>query len=226
MPGQGNGDDEKEPHYLLGESRLNAMDYAGAARAFEESLEVNPHSAAAHYQLAMLYDTQAPDPAAAIYHYEQYLKYDPNAPNAVIVTQRIEACKEQLASDVLALPSSSSTEQQLEKLIAQNHELQDEVNKWRQAYNALHSAQMGAAAPVATATAPAAGLEPAPPPRTVTEPAKAAGTPAQWHRVVPGETAMAICREYGIRFTSLEAANPGVNLTRLRVGQMLKVPRG
>jgi len=40
-------DEEKEPHFVLGKSRVNAMDYAGAVEAFTESLEVNPRSAAA-----------------------------------------------------------------------------------------------------------------------------------------------------------------------------------
>ena len=72
-------DEQKEPHYVLGISRVNAMDYQGAVEAFEESLEVNPHSAAAHYQLGMLFENQESDPAAAIFHYQQYLKFDPNA---------------------------------------------------------------------------------------------------------------------------------------------------
>src|ERR1700733_14680852 len=80
--GRSNADDTKEPHFVLGQSRVNAMDYQGAIEAFEESLEANPHSAQAHYQLAMLYEQHIPDPAAAIYHYGQYLKFDPEAPNA------------------------------------------------------------------------------------------------------------------------------------------------
>src|SRR5690348_9627990 len=70
-------DEEKEPHYVLGKSRVNAMNYPGAIEAFEESLEANPHSAQAHYQLAMLFENQESDPAAAIYHYQQFLKYNP-----------------------------------------------------------------------------------------------------------------------------------------------------
>src|SRR5450755_1555242 len=34
-------DEEKEPHFVLGNSRVNAMDYQGAIEAFQESLEVN-----------------------------------------------------------------------------------------------------------------------------------------------------------------------------------------
>ena len=47
---QSQEDEEKEPHFVLGNNRFNTMDYPGAIEAFEQSLEVNPHSAAAHYQ--------------------------------------------------------------------------------------------------------------------------------------------------------------------------------
>ena len=88
-PGQGQADDEKEPHFVLGQSKVNAMDYQGAVDAFEESLEANPRSAAAHFELGWLYEEKVPDPAAAIYHYQQYLKLEPNAENADLINQRI-----------------------------------------------------------------------------------------------------------------------------------------
>src|ERR1700689_4112755 len=89
---QNGADDEKEPHFVLGQNRVNAMDYAGAVEAFEESLEANPHSAQAHYQIAMLYSEHETNPAAAIYHYQQYLRFDPKAPNAAAVQQVITNC--------------------------------------------------------------------------------------------------------------------------------------
>ena len=107
-------DEEKEPHFVLGKGRVNAMDYQGAIEAFEQSLEANPHSAAAHFELGWLYDEKAPDPAAAIYHYEQYLKLYPNAENAEVIRQRIDGCKQQLAKDMLTLPSAPAAQQQLE----------------------------------------------------------------------------------------------------------------
>jgi len=120
-------DEEKESHYVLGKSRVNAMDYEGALQAFDEALEANPHSAQAHYQMAMLYENQdsVADPAAAIYHYQQYLKYDPKANNADLIAQRITGCKQKLAENVLQLPSAPATQQQLEKLAEENHRLHD-----------------------------------------------------------------------------------------------------
>lgn len=233
LPGHSSADEEKEPHFVLGQSRVNAMDYQGAIEAFQESLEVNPRSAQAHYQLAMLYDTKVPDPAAAIYHYREYLKFDPDAPNASIVKQRIEACKQQLAADVLALPSASATQQQLEKLIAENRQLQDEVNKWR-AYFADQKAQENRRQQNSTVTQTPNSLPkntPVVPIQNRTETVRPTMfvTPlpqprSRTHTVVSGETAMAICRRYGIKLNALRAANPGVNLNRIRVGQILHLP--
>ena len=103
---QSQSDEEKEPHFVLGKGRVNAMDYQGAVEAFEQSLEANPHSAVAHFELGCLFDEKVPDPAAAVYHYEQYLKLCPNADNAEVIRQRIYRCKQQLAADVLPLPSA------------------------------------------------------------------------------------------------------------------------
>ncbi len=114
--GQNAADDEKEPHFVLGQNRVNAMDYSGAVEAFEESLETNPHSAPAHYQLAMLYSEHETNPVAAIYHYQQYLRFDPKAPNAAAVQRVITNCMQHLAANVLQLPSSPAMQQSLQQL--------------------------------------------------------------------------------------------------------------
>src|SRR6202142_2160687 len=139
--GQSPLSDEKEPHFVLGKSRVNAMDFQGAIEAFEQSLEANPHSAAAHFELGWLNDEKESDPAAAIYHYQEYLKLNPNAGNADGIKQRIYRCKQHLAADVLPLPSAPAAQQQLEKLSEQNRQLQDETAKWR----AYYASQLAAA---------------------------------------------------------------------------------
>ena len=164
-------DEEKEPHFVLGKSRVNAMDYQGAIEAFEQSLEANPHSAAAHFELGWLYDEKVSDPAAAIYHYGQYLKLYPNADNAEVIRQRIYRCKQQLAADVLPLPSAPAAQQQLENLAEQNRQLQDEVTKWR----AYYASQLAAAK---TNT---------PPPANATPPVQHRRQPAQTVSVASGE---------------------------------------
>ena len=228
-------DDEKEPHFVLGKSRVNAMDYTGAVEAFEESLEANPHSAAAHFQLACLFDQKESDPAAAIYHYQEFLRLNPSADNAQVIQQRIYSCKQQLAADVLPLPSAPAAQKQLEDLAEKNRELQDEVDKWRAYYTAQQAAQKNLPPAQQNSFAPPGSPVPddvstAPPVTTSPVTATAAHTTAvkparsRTHTVVAGETLAAIARKHGVSLAALEAANLGVTPKKLRVGQTLNLP--
>jgi LysM repeat protein len=218
---QSAADDEKEPHFVLGQNRVNAMDYSGAVEAFEESLEANPHSAQVHYQLAMLYGEKENNPAAAIYHYQQYLRFDTKAPNADIVQQHIITCKQQLAADVLQLPSSSAAQQQLQQLADKNRQLQDEVDKWR----AYYASQTAA---VKTNQPPTPGNIASQPATTVIQSQPVAVNPPvkkpRTHTVTAGETPAAIARKFDVNLNALLAANPGLNPKKLRVGQVINLP--
>lgn len=230
--GQSQSDEENEPHFVLGKNKVNAMDYQGAIEAFEESLEVNPHSAAAHFELAWLYDEKEPDPAAAIYHYQEYLKFDPSADNADVIKQRIYRCKQQLAADVLPLPSVPASQAQLEELAEQNRQLQDEVDKWR----AYYASQMAAAktnlSPAQNNFIPEQAVNPIPmqPAQNVsgqtrvTKHSVNTTTASRTHTVARGETAMGLTRKFRVKLNDLQAANPGVNLNRIRIGQILIIP--
>lgn len=232
-PGQGSLDEKKEPHFILGENRVNAMDYQGAVEAFEQSLEVNPHSAAAHFELACLFDEKISDPAAAIYHYQQYLKLEPNAENAEVVTARITTCKQQLAADVMSMPSAPVVQQELEKLTDQNHQLQDQVDALKK-WNAYYADQLA----VRSNSIPAPNYPAAQPVQNPVQPAQIVSTPSpnsnanhpvnpaapRTHTVASGETEAAIARKFGIKLGALRAANPGVNPNKLHVGQELNIP--
>ena len=229
-------DEEKEPHYVLGKGRVNSMDYAGAVQAFTESLEANPRSAAAHFQLACLFDTKASDAAAAIYHYQEFLRLNPKANNAEVIRQRIYSCKQQLAADVLPLPSAPAAQKQLEDLAEKNRRLQDEVEKWRAYYAGQSAAQKNALTPAANHPAPsgsqtpddisAAPVNPPPAkpiaPRTAT--VKPVPAPARTHTVASGDTLANIARAHGISLAALQTANPNINPKKLHVGQTLNLP--
>jgi tetratricopeptide (TPR) repeat protein len=226
-------DEEKEPHFVLGKGRVNAMDYAGAIEAFNESLEANPHSAAAHFQLACLFDQKESDPAAAIYHYQEFLRLNPGADNAEVIRQRVYSCKQQLAADVLPLPSAPAAQKQLEDLAEKNHLLQDEVDKWRAYYTAQQAAQKNSPTPNNFAAPPSGSPTPddistaqSNPPPAPTQPATPA-KPARprTHVVAAGETLAAIARKTGVSLTTLEAANPGVTPKKLHVGQTVNLPQ-
>jgi LysM repeat protein len=232
-PGQGQTDEEKEPHFVLGQGRVNAMDYPGAIEAFEASLEANPRSAAAHFELGWLYEEKAPDPAAAIYHYGQYLKLNPNAGNAALIKQHIDACKQQLAADVLGLPSTSAAQQQLEKLAGQNRDLQQQVDRlqeivkqWNAYYAGQSAARSNSIAQQTAGPAPddISAQSRATPGLTQTKPAPPKPVRPRTHTVVAGETAVGIARKFGVKLSALEAANPNMNPARIHAGQVLNLP--
>src|SRR5436190_904960 len=142
VPGQGQSEEEREPHFLAGKSAIASMDYKGAIEAFEKALEVNPHSAPAHFELAWLYDQKDPNPAAAVYHYEQYLRLQPEAGNAETVTNRVLACKQELAKAIL-LPNTPGMQHELDQLAEENKRLRDEVERWRAYYRAQPGTNVG-----------------------------------------------------------------------------------
>jgi LysM repeat protein len=244
-PGQNSLDEEKEPHFVLGNSRVNAMDYQGAIEAFQESLEVNPRSAAAHFRLACLYDkndTKESDPAAAIFHYQEYLRLEPKADNAEVITQRIYSCKQQLAADVLQMPSAPAAQQQLEKIVEQNRQLQQQVDALKETvrqWNVYYANQkvappnpapvpdssqtVTAGSPTPDDISPQPSIVPQPVPAKNSRPA--AKPKPHVHTVAAGETLAAIARKAGVSLNSLLAANPGVEPKKLHVGQTVNLPQ-
>lgn len=223
-------DEEKEPHFVLGNSRFNSMDYGGAIEAFQQALEVNPRSAQAHFRLAQLFDAKQPDPAAAIFHYQEYLRLNPRADNSEVIRQRIIACKQQLAADVMAMPSAPAAMRQIEDLTEKNRQLQQQVDQLNEAVKQWKDLASRQPAPQFPApgnsfqpddiSTPLPTPRPAPPenrnpPPTVTK---------KTHKVAAGETMASIARKRGVSLTALQAANPGVNPKKLKLGQLLNVP--
>jgi LysM repeat protein len=228
-------EEEREPHFQEGKTRVNALDYKGAIESFEKALDVNPRSGSAHFEMAWLLDQKEPNPAAAIYHYDKYLELRPKAENVATVRARILACKQELTKSVSLGPVTQSLQNDFERLNDANKKLREDLENWRsyalhlQALtNQLLSAPRptpvtAASVPPTAATAPPAatpvafntgGSRPAP---TVQ-----AGT--RTHTVKPGETPVAIARRYGVRVDALMAANPRVDARRMQVGQALNIP--
>jgi LysM repeat protein len=217
------GDEEKEPQFLIGRSRVNAMDFRGAIEAFEQALENNPRSAAAHFELGWLYAKDAA-PAAAIYHYEKYLQLRPSAENAETIRHHIFGLKQELAKGVLPIPPSTEIQRQLEQLAEENRQLRDQVERLRAAaitnQAVVQSSPVSLPASVGAASHPQAGSRPV---TAVTSPQRSPPS-ARTHRVQAGETPMAIARRYNVKLDALLGANPGLNPKRLRIGQSLVIP--
>lgn len=212
--GMGAADEEKEPQFLIGRSRVNAMDYQGAVEAFEQALETNPRSAAAHFELGWLYAEKEVSPAAAIYHYEKYLRLRPGASNAETIRQHILRLKQELAKGVLPIPPSTEIQRQLEKLAEENRQLREQLDRLR-APPTVAPAGRSPTQPSATAIASGAATRAA-----STLPVASTRT----HKVQAGETLMAISRRYNVKLDVLLSANPGLNPRRMQIGQKLVIP--
>jgi len=125
-------DEEREPHFIEGGRHVREMDYQAAIESFEKALSVNRGSAAAHWELAVLFESKVPDAAAAIYHYERFLKLRPNSDKAESARQQILACKQDLARTVSLGPVTEKVQRELEKLIEENRRLNDDNRRLNQ----------------------------------------------------------------------------------------------
>jgi LysM repeat protein len=226
--GQSQMDDENEAHFLAGKSCNSSMDYAGAVEEFDKALEVNPRSAAAHFELACLYAQKQPDPAAAIYHFERYLKLRPEASNAGIVNQWITNCMQDLAKTTLHLPGSPELQVQVRALVAENKRLQDENDRLKAYIAGRFQTQTNSSIQVQSPVQPTESPSPgAASDSSQPKPGFGSRQPtvaARTHTVQPGESPYGIARKYGIKLDALMAANPGLVPTRLQVGQKLNIP--
>jgi len=227
-------DEEKDPHFLAGKSRVNALDYEGALDCFEKALEANPHSALAHFGAGLLHERQKQDHAAAIYHFQRFLQLRPGSSYAEVVKQHILACKQELVKTVSLGPVTQSLQREFEQLNEENKRLREEVERWRS--YAVHLQALtnpptlsSGAPPVATS----ASAKPAAPQLTRLilsanangiAPSRSSPTAAHTHTVKTGETPSVIARRYGVKINALMAANPRLDPRRLRVGQLLNIP--
>jgi len=210
------------------------MDFQGAIDAFEKALEVNPHSASAHFELAWLYENKAqvPDYAAAIYHYDCFLKLSPKTDRADLVRAHMNSCKMELAKTVSAF-SPWNGQHDMENLMLENKNLKAQLAQYQAAANrsptpAPQPVPQPVAQPVSAHT-PAAfamrevqAVHSTPSPPGSSRPVAAAGT--RTHTIKSGENPHSIAREYGVSVAALMAANPKVSATHLQVGQSLNIP--
>ncbi len=240
-------DEEKDPHFLAGKSRLSSMDYDGAIAAFENALISNPKSAAAHVELGLLYEEKKNDYAAAIYHFERHLALRPESNLAETVKQHILACKLELARTVPFALVNRQVQDELRRLNTRNSELHDQVEQLKAQLvdqaaafsNQLAQATQAAAQVAAQAASPSPReperAEPERRSRTperatvidIYRPPPARGTTApRTHIVRSGETLASISRRYNVRLSSLQAANPRLDPRRLKPGDIVTIPAG
>ena len=201
------------------------MDFQGAIEAFEQALEANPRSGAAHLELGWLFAKNEADPAAAIYHYEKFLKLRPDADNVETIRGHIFRLKQELAKGVLPIPPSTEIQRQMEQLADENRQLRDQVGKLQIAASQVSSnnrtvvASSTIALPdhVSATARPSGGT-------TAALRTDRVAIATRAHKVQAGDTPVAIARRYNVKLDALLTANPSLNPRRMQVGQSLVIP--
>jgi len=227
-------DEQKDPNFLSGLSRKRAMNYSGAAEAFEKALEANPRSASAHLELGLLCYENLGDFAAAIYHFEKYLRLNPKSNRSDSVQQYVTYCKQELTKGLPLAALNQQVQRELEKmekLMRENSDLRQQVELLK-AQAAQRASGPGVATPEERTATPLAQVQsansraPAEAPVTagIREASARPVSASRTHVVKSGETPFSIARAYGVPVTSLLGANPGVDPKRLRPGQPLSLP--
>jgi tetratricopeptide (TPR) repeat protein len=227
LPSEGRVDDEKDPHFQQGRNLVNSEDYKGATEEFEQALQTNPHSAAAHFELGWLYE-KAGDYAAAIYHYERHLQLQPDSPHAATVRERIRGCKQELANSEFPLPNSQNLQPEVDRLTAENSLLRQQVDALRVQLAAKPAATVSAA-PQAVVSAPetAAPMPEAPAARYQMAAAPPSSQPParpKIYVVKEHDTITQIANRCGVKPSAVLAANPRIDPRKLHVGQSLNIP--
>jgi LysM repeat protein len=217
-------------------SRKQTLDYAGAVEAFEQALETNPRSAAAHFELGLICYQDITNWAAAIYHLEQFCRLKPDSNKADAARQFIAACKQELVREVPLGSISQQLQKEFARLSQENKDLRQQIEQLRQQL-ALRPLATRPGAPGAATHSPLASPPPPITPPPANPPAGPVASPeptperprpaptARTHTVKAGDTVYSIARRYGVQSAALLAANPGVESRYLRIGQTLNIPR-
>ena len=229
---EGQSDEQKDPYFQTGKSRAMDRDFKGAIESFEKALEANPRSALAHFELGVLYEQQENDYAAALYHYDRCVKLRPNEHPADNALGRIEICKRELAKSVAQIPSMDKMQKELDRLTLENQQLRQNLEQLK----AAAGRQPGPTITPLPSNPPPVriirgGISNAPTRRDFTpRPNNTGGGPItplpalRTHKVVERDTFASISRRYGLKLSALQAANPGVNPSRIKVGQTINLP--
>jgi LysM repeat protein len=238
-PAETRSDEQKDPNFLAGKRRAEALDYTGAAEAFERAIESNPHSASAHYELAVIGYENTHNWAAAVYHFEKYLKLDPKSHRADSVRSLITASKQELVKEMPLTGLDEKMLANLRKLTAENSELKQQVEQFkiqvaqltqRVAPATENPAEVDARSNTTGTVQQGIVSRPSPPATADRQVQSSQGreyasaSTSKVYVVKSGDTAAAIARAQGVALSSLLNANPGIEPRRMKPGQSLNIP--
>ncbi len=232
LAGCGGGDaasDERKsegnPFVRKAKEKAREKDYAGAIQLYKRALEDDATLARVHLELGILFD-ETKDYIRAIYHYGNYLEQG----KGIDPDQRkwLEDCiRHAKYSFVADMPINTGTRKTIEELTIKVDELKAQ-NARLLAFAQQMQRQLGQAAPPMPDLTPAPAASPAANSRTrAAESTPAAARPTEY-KVVAGDTLSKVSQKvYGNpnQWERIRDANGLTNHARLRVDQVLKIPR-
>lgn len=236
-------DEEREAYFLDAKERLLAEDFTEAVLGFEKALEVNPQNAAAHLELGLVHYQETHDYAAAIYHFNKMLELRPDHVMASRIREHLERCRMDFASSVNLGPLNQHTEARLKRLVEERDELREKVSQMegqvvqlrevlkatRQAPAQMTQAREPDLAGSGSTSPSLSGASEATEASTLTSSQSAPARPLgqekfRKHVIRSNDNFYKLAQHYGIDLKAMEQANPGLNSTKLQIGQVINVP--
>ena len=238
-------DEEREAYHMDAKSKLFAEDFEAAVVGFEKALEVNPNNASAHFELGLINYLHLKDYVSAIYHFQKLLEMRPNHMMAVQIKDHLERCKMDFASTVTLGPLNQNTETRLKNLVETKEELETQIKnlegqlaQMRQVLSAQSEAlnrnrqnarpeslanrskSSKSNAPTQTSNLEGKGKTNS----TAMQNASMSTPKFRKHVIRSNDTFYKLASHYRVDFKSIQSANPGVNSTKLQIGQVVNVP--
>ncbi len=236
-------DEEREAYFLDAKEKLFAEDFSEAVVGFEKALEVNPRNAAAHLELGLIHYQHIHDYAAAIYHFRKMLDLRPDHMMAGQIRDHLERCKMDFASSVNLGPLNQHTEARMKRLVEEKDGLLEKVGQMegqlaqmREVLAVQSQALKSARQKVPSAASPALAGQKAPSGSVANESdAGVASEPStqvrslteekyRKHVIRSNDNFYKLAQYYGLGLKAIEQANPGIDSTRLQIGQVINIP--
>jgi tetratricopeptide (TPR) repeat protein len=232
-PGGSGQDEEGDPDYRVGLNRKQAGNYTRAIDSFERALAQNPQSAAANFELGLIYYQNVTNYVAAIYHFDRVQRLKPGFRRIDVVRSMIKACKQELVRDAMVgfTVQMQREMERLEQALQDNAALRQEVAQLRAQLSHRETdnsprTEPGPGDGVRERAADLRTTAPAPAQlgMRVESGQTASRRAATIYTVKTGDTLYSIARRHGMSAAELRSANPGVVPTLLRAGQELRIP--
>lgn len=242
--GPPNGDAE-DVALLQEAERVLDIDPRRAIELLETALQKNPQLAEAHRLLGTLWAQTSTNNIEAIYHFQKFLRLAGQTNRwEATVRSRIDACRQRLVQEELLRLTGAASLRPIQRLQVQlddarrsNEVLRATVlalqAQLAETSNLLAQAGLTGRSPAAASESSRQAGPPAADRSSAQSEVRMASSgdrrprpsPAVTHTVRRGETLIGIGRRYGFSLAEMKAANPGIDHDRLRVGQVIRLPR-